>query len=330
MEFAGKCGFGSCIASLYAYGFNRRMGGSVVVAALVRYTTLPRLVAVSHLLASGHIVCHPLVGTYHGIATNGDAAQYGGVGVDYDAVLEYGVTRIVLDRIAIDIERKALGSERHALIELDMIANDAGGAYHNACAVVDGEVFANLCPRVNVDARLAVCEFADDARNERHIEAIKLVGYAVTRQGAYGRIAAYHLTIVLRGGVAQVGGLYIGGERAAHLWQHADKCGSYGLGLCVEIYSRTSAVVVLLTETESGLHLCGQQCKEALNFHTYMVAHSDGVECAFSVIPWKEHSAAQPYYLFKRCRRGQGVAMTVLMEESLHLACVGQFLHRLP
>ena len=77
------------------------------MAALVRCTTLPRLVAVSHLLASGHIVCHPLVGTYHGVAANGDAAQDGGVGVDYDAVLKYGVTRIVLDRIAVDIERKA-------------------------------------------------------------------------------------------------------------------------------------------------------------------------------------------------------------------------------
>mgnify|MGYP002730301269 CR=1 FL=1 len=71
------------------------------------------------------------------------------------------------------VERKTLCAERDTLVELNVTTNDTCGSDYHTRAVVDGEVFANLCPRVNVDARFAVCQFRNDTRNERHVQSIQ-------------------------------------------------------------------------------------------------------------------------------------------------------------
>ena len=56
----------------------------------------------------------------------------------------YGVALCVVVEVAC--------AESHALVEHDVVANHRCFAYHNACAVVYGEVFTNLGGRVYVDA----------------------------------------------------------------------------------------------------------------------------------------------------------------------------------
>ena len=97
----------------------------------------------------------PDVATHHRVVANGDAAQDGGVGVDDDIVLQDRVARMVLHGVAQFIERKVLGPECHTLIELDMVADDAGRADDYARPMVDGEVVSYLCGGMDVDARFA-------------------------------------------------------------------------------------------------------------------------------------------------------------------------------
>ena len=73
-----------------------------------------------------------------------------------------------LDRIALRIERETLGPESNTLVKLYMVANDARGSYHHACAMVNGEIVAYGSGRMYIDARLAMCHLGDDARDKRH------------------------------------------------------------------------------------------------------------------------------------------------------------------
>ena len=84
---------------------------------------------------------------------DGDSSENGRVGVDDDTVLEDGVARYALDGVSVLVEWKTLRSEGHSLIELHVIAYDAGGPDDDTCAMVDGEVVPDLGSRVDVDAR---------------------------------------------------------------------------------------------------------------------------------------------------------------------------------
>src|SRR3712207_6897080 len=70
------------------------------------------------------------------------------------------------DRLPVGIERKAFGSERNALIELDMIADDAGCPDNDTGSVVDGEVAAYFCSRM---------------RSEEHTSELQSRQYLVCR-----------------------------------------------------------------------------------------------------------------------------------------------------
>ena len=77
---------------------------------------------------------------------------------------------------------KALGTERHALIEPDTVADDGGFADDHSGSVVDEEALADAGAGVDVDPGLGVGEFGDDTRNERHLKFVEFVGDAVARQ----------------------------------------------------------------------------------------------------------------------------------------------------
>ena len=112
-------------------------------------------------------MCDPLIGTNYGPLSDCDASYDGGVRVNDHTVFENGVTRVILNWVAMLVERKTLCAERDTLVELNVTTNDTCGSDYHTRAVVDGEVFANLCPRVNVDARFAVCQFRNDTREWR-------------------------------------------------------------------------------------------------------------------------------------------------------------------
>ena len=92
------------------------------------------------LWAGLHVASHPHVGANHAMIAHGDAPQDGGIGIDHHIVADDGVAGDALDRVALVVEREASSSERHALIEFHVVADDAGGANHHARAMVDGEV----------------------------------------------------------------------------------------------------------------------------------------------------------------------------------------------
>ena len=63
-----------------------------------------------------HVFGHPNVGPYDASAPNGDAAQHGGVRVDYHVVFEYWVACNPLYRVAVFVEREAFCTEGDALV----------------------------------------------------------------------------------------------------------------------------------------------------------------------------------------------------------------------
>ena len=88
------------------------------------------------------------------VADDRFAAEDGRVGVDHHAVFNRWVPLVAADQVAVVIGGKAEGPQRHALINLDVIADFARLANHHAGAVVDEEVIADGRAGVNVDASL--------------------------------------------------------------------------------------------------------------------------------------------------------------------------------
>ena len=96
---------------------------------------------------------HPDVAANHGVVADGDSAQDAGIAIDGDIVLDNGMAGYV-EHIAIAVFFKALRTQRHALIERHVTADDTGLANNHSCTVINGKVFAYLSTRMNVDARL--------------------------------------------------------------------------------------------------------------------------------------------------------------------------------
>ena len=101
-----------------------------------------------------HVLGNPDVGSHHASLSDGDASENGGVGIDDDIVFEDRVARNALDRVAVLVEWEALGTEGDTLVELHVVADDAGGSDDHTRAMVDGEVFADGGLRVDVDTGL--------------------------------------------------------------------------------------------------------------------------------------------------------------------------------
>ena len=101
----------------------------------------------------GHIVSHPDVAADNRVVADGNAPKDTRVTVDGDIILDDGMTGYV-EHIAIAVFFKALGTQRHTLIERHVTADDTGLANNNASTMINGKVFANLSTRMNVDASL--------------------------------------------------------------------------------------------------------------------------------------------------------------------------------
>ena len=163
----------------------------------------------------GDIFGNPYVASDDSVVPDGDASEDGAVAVNDDIVLKNGVAIDAFDGLALLVERKTLGTEGDALIELHMATQDTGGANDDTGAVVDGEVAADGGCRVYVDTRFTMSHLGDDAGNEGYAQEMELMCYAETCDGAYGGIAADDLAVAGGCRVALVGGRHIGGEEAA-------------------------------------------------------------------------------------------------------------------
>ena len=96
---------------------------------------------------------HPDVTADNGVVADGDTAQDAGIAVDGDVVLDDGMTGYI-EHIAIAVFFKALGTQRHTLIERHVVSDNRRFANNHSSTMINGKVFAYLSTRMNVDTSL--------------------------------------------------------------------------------------------------------------------------------------------------------------------------------
>lgn len=238
-----------------------------------------------------HIFRYPDVPSHGSSPSDGDSSQDGGVGINDDVVLQNGVSGNAFDRVPFFIQREALGSQGHSLIEFHVIADDAGSAYHDSRAVVDGKMMAYLCTGMDVDACFRMSHLREDAGNKGDSQQKQFVGDAIVADGSDGGIATDDFAETSGCGVTIVGSYHIGGKDASHFGQLTDELGAQeGCRLPVRVDFQS---VVLLPEAKSGLDLFGQQVEKF--FHIYPDVVGDGmlVHGGVSEISGEEDGACQ-------------------------------------
>ena len=137
------------------------------------------------------------------MVSDGDAAENGAVGINDYMVLQNRVTGNTLDGMSVIIHGETFSTQRDALIQLHMVTDNAGGSYHYACSVVDGEMMTYRGTWMDVNTRLAMCHFCDDSWNQRHPQTQQLMGNTIIRDGFDDRIARDNFPIALCRWVAQ-------------------------------------------------------------------------------------------------------------------------------
>ena len=96
------------------------------------------------------------------------------------------------------------------MVNLDVLADDCGFANHNACAVIDKEVFADGCTRMDVDARFGMGIFGHESRENRNVQKIKFMGNAENRCRHKARIRKDNFVKAPSGRIAIKSGMQIG------------------------------------------------------------------------------------------------------------------------
>ena len=136
------------------------------------------------------------------------------------------------------------------LIQLHMIADHGGLADDHTGAVVDEEVFTDLCTGIDVDAGAAVGVFGHDAGDVGHVLQIQLVGHPVDVDGVEARVAEDDFLPAFGGGVALKAGLHILQKGLLQSGQLFKKRGAHlvGPGLGVQL----AAVLAALIQKSSG------------------------------------------------------------------------------
>ena len=180
----------------------------------------------------GHRAGEEGVAAHHGVlADDRLAAQDGRAGVDGHIVAHGGMA---LARQAGVARPGGQCPQRHALVQLDMAADDGGLADDDARAVVDEEPRPDLCAGVDVDAGAAVGVLRHHAGDHGDAAQIQLVGDAVDEDGEQAGVGEDDLLLVGGGRVAVKGGLNVGHQHlldAGQLLQYLTGQSSGGKGL---------------------------------------------------------------------------------------------------
>lgn len=147
------------------------------------------------------------IGTNHAVpADGGAAAQDRRACVDRHVVLNGGVALFPPQALAASGGQSAQG---HALIDLDMVADDRRLPHHNAGPVVDEEILADDGAGVDVDTGDAVGVFRHDPGQQGNAEGIQNMGQAVNGNGKQPGIAEDDLVGAECGGISVVKGFHI-------------------------------------------------------------------------------------------------------------------------
>ena len=186
-----------------------------------------------------------------------------------------------LDGIAVLVEGKTLGTERHALIELDIFADDASLADDDTRAVVDGERGTNGSSGMYVHAGLGVCNLCHHAGNQGYAHRKQFVSDTENGQRLDHRVAGQYLSYACRCRITVVGCYHVGGKDAAHGRQAADEFRCHFLRLlfeCFQVSEDTSVsrrfflgIIVVVGEAHSGQNLFGKQFLQPLHVHANLI-----------------------------------------------------------
>src|SRR5690606_26472269 len=117
----------------------------------------------------------------------------------------------------------AHATEGDPLIELHVVAQDAGLADDHAGTVVDAEPAADDGTGMYVDAGKPVCRHRDQPRQQPGAVPVQYVRDAVARRGDETGIGPDHLVEVVGGRVAVDGGSSVLQERVANGWQTGEQ-----------------------------------------------------------------------------------------------------------
>ena len=104
------------------------------------------------------------------------AAENGGSGVNGNVVLNRRVAFFAGKSLTASCRECA---QRNALINLHVLADDRGFANDDAGAVIDKEVLADGCARVDVDTRFGMGVFGHESRENRNMQKVEFMGDAV-------------------------------------------------------------------------------------------------------------------------------------------------------
>ena len=229
-------------------------------------------------------------------------------------VLDDRVTRYV-QHVAVLVVTEALGTQCHTLIQRHVVADDGCLTNHHTRAVVNGEVFANLGTRVDINTRPRVSLLRDDTGNDGHLHQVQHVRYAVVRHRVHHRVTVNHLAIVGGSGVALEHRLHIRIEQALHLGQLVNKLQS-------QVFCRTEnlllGTVTVLTKLHAACYLALQQVVELVHAHANMVRTHLLVALTLVEIVGEDDVLTQTHntsYLFytrhRSCTRGHHVTLAL-------------------
>jgi len=248
------------------------------------------LFCLNDLLAWLRAFGYPDVAAYHGALSESDASQDRRITVNDDVILEYRVTGNAFDGIAVVVQRETLRAERNALIQFDIVANDASRSNDNTSSVVDGEVMTYLSSRMDVNSCFAMGHFSNDARNQGHAQKQEFVGNSVAANRLDDRIATDDFAIRLGCRITIISRFDVRSEDASQFWHATDKLSCNRLGLLCQ-FARLDLLAGL--ETKACQNLLREQLIEAVQTDTDVIGECFAVQRGLPIESWKQDGSAK-------------------------------------
>ena len=123
------------------------------------------------------------------------------------------MTLVALYQRAVRLDGEAFGTQGHALVQLDVLADDGSLADDHAGAVVNEEVRPNGGAGVNVDTGEGMGIFRHHPGQHGDLHEIQLMGDAENADGFKGWVGQHDFLPAGGGGIALVGSLHVGVQR---------------------------------------------------------------------------------------------------------------------
>jgi hypothetical protein len=171
-------------------GFGRHGGVGIGDALAVLHDDLSRNADDGGI--GGHVFYHDRTGANLGVVADGDIAQHFRACPNHDAVFQRGVA------FAATFSGT---TQRHLLIEHDIVANDGGFADDDAETMIDEESAANLGGRVDFNASKKACPVGKQAGERRKAVAPQAMIQAVHPDSVEARVAEHDLDWAACGGI---------------------------------------------------------------------------------------------------------------------------------